>query len=131
MAVIGVALARNAQTARAIVLPFTCESTTNVGDIVYPDPINDLKVLSNTNNSIIQQSIGVVLEKSSPTDCKVVVCGLVGGYSGLSRGGKIYLSTSGTITQSPPATGYLQQLGVAVSEVDVLLNVNWERVKRI
>ena len=130
MAIIGVALARNAQTAKAIVIPFSCEASASIGDLVYPDPSTDLKVLVNTDNQEIEQTIGVILEKPASESANVIVLGIVTGYTSLTRGGKIFLSDSGTITQSPPATGYIQNLGVAVSETDILLQPSNERVLR-
>jgi hypothetical protein len=130
MAIIGVALARNAQTARAVVIPFSCEASASTGSLVYQDPLNDNKVLENTNNTIVNQTIGVLIEKPSATSCNVLVLGIAQGFSGLTVGDRIFLSTTGTITQTPPTNGYLHNLGVAVSSSEILFIPNNIRVLR-
>ena len=131
MAIIGIALSPDAQTSRAIILPFDCDAGAAVGDWVYPDPANDLKVLVNSNNTVIEETIGVIYEKPTTTTANVLIMGIATGYSGLTLGGKIFLSTSGVATQVPPTSGYVQVLGVAVSDTDVLIKPSTERVKRI
>ena len=131
MGIIGVALAQNANTAREIVLRFTCESSAAEGDLVYLDPGSDNRVLVHTSNTVINQTIGVIIGKPSSTDANVLILGKADGYTGLTRSGRIYLGTDGAITQSLPATGYVQKLGVATSDTEILFIPTNERVLRI
>ena len=131
MAIIGVALAQNAQTATKIVLTFDCEASADVGDLVYIDPDNENKVLVNANNTVIQQTIGVITTKPDSTTAKVLILGIASGYSSLTISGKIFLGTDGLITQTLPTSGYRQVLGVAASETEILFIPSNERVLRI
>lgn len=130
MAIIGVALARNADEATRVVVTMGCDSSAAVGDIVYQDTsVNDWVVVA-TNNTDARQVIGAIYSKPTPTTCKVILLGELSAYSGLSTGAKVFLSTSGTPTQTAPATGYVQNLGVAVNSTTILFIANNLRVKR-
>lgn len=131
MAIIGVALARNAETARKVILRFQCESSANVGDLVYQDTSNDAKVLVNTNNSLVQQTIGIIDSKPDAQLAEVMILGVKSGYSGLTRGGRVFLSTSGSVTTTMPTSGYLHNIGVAISESDILFIPNNIRTKLV
>lgn len=120
MSIIGVALARNADTARKIILSFQCVASANVGDLVYIDPSNPNKVLVQTGNTLSNHTIGVIDTKPQATIAEVMVLGIKQGYSGLSTGQKVWLSTSGTVTTTMPTTGYKHPLGIATSSTDVL-----------
>lgn len=130
MGIIGVALARQAETAREIVIPFTCEASAAEGDLVYQDPLNDKRVIVATDNTQVPQVFGVIKEKSGPTDANVLILGIAGGFSSLTISGRIYLSTTGTITQTIPTTGFVHNLGFAVSETEILFIPNNIRAKR-
>lgn len=130
MGIIGVALAQNAQTAKEIILRFTCEATALPGDLVYQDQSNAKKVLVNTDNALTEQTIGVIKEKPGPTDANVLILGILPGFTGLTISGRIFLGTSGGITQTIPTTGYVHNLGLAVSETEILFIPSNERVKR-
>jgi hypothetical protein len=129
MAIIGVALARNAETARKVILTFQCESSASVGDFVYLDSVVDEKVLVNTSNTVVSPTIGVIDSKPSAQLCEVMVVGLRGGYSGLLKGQKVFLSASGQATATKPTTGYLHVLGVAVSATEMIVLPNSIRTK--
>jgi hypothetical protein len=131
MSIIGVALARNAETARKVILSFQCESTAAVGDLVYIDPSTANKVLSNTDNTLVNQTIGVIDSKPQATICEVMVLGIKAGYSSLTVGSRVFLSSTGGVTQTKPIAGYLHNLGVAVSSTEVLFIPNNLRTKLI
>ena len=131
MGVISAALAVNAQESERVVIPFNCDVSASVGDLVYQDPSNDEKVIVLTDNTTVYQCIGIILTKSAATTANVLVLGLYEGYAGLSRGNPIFLSTSGTITTTKPASGYLHRLGVAVSSTKVLMIPNNVRTKLV
>lgn len=130
MAIIGVALARKAETAKEIVIPFDCEASASINDLVYQDPANDKKVLVNTDNTLVYQTIGIIKEKPSPTSANVLILGIFDGFTGLTRSTKVFLQTDGTAGQTLPTTGYVHNLGVAVSETEILFIPNNIRVLR-
>ena len=130
MAIIGVALARKAETAKEVVIPFDCESSSATLDLVRLDPTTANKVLTLTSNTTIEHCIGVIKEKPSPTTANVLVLGRIDGFSGLDEAKKVFLSTSGTITQAVPTTGYVHILGHATSTDEILFIPNNIRVLR-
>ncbi len=79
----------------------------------------------NTDLGTIGRAIGVTSGAASTgLPVSVVVFGELDGFSGLAVNEPVYLSTNGTITQALPATGYLQKVGVAVSETKILIRIN-------
>ena len=116
------------EIARRVILDFDCLATTAVHDPVYQDPGTAGRVLSNTDNTEVEITIGVVIEKPTTTTCKVLVLGLEDGFSGQSIGDKVFLSTSGGLTNTAPSTGYQQVLGVAITTTQILFTPNSTRV---
>jgi hypothetical protein len=53
----------------------------------------------------------------------IILSGESTGFFGLTPNGIIYLSTNGTITQTPPSIGYIQKLGVALDSTTILINI--------
>lgn len=49
--------------------------------------------------------------------------GKLNGFTGLSLG-PVYLSTNGTLTQTAPTSGFIQQLGVAVSATEIMIQIH-------
>ena len=115
-------------TASRVELVFDCDISTVVGDIVYQDTVVQTKVITNTNNTQVQPSLGVVIRKLSDTRCVVLTLGIKDGYSGLQIGSKAFLGTDGTITTTKPATGYVQTLGTTVSPTQIFFLPNTTRV---
>lgn len=131
MAIIGVALARNAETAQRVVITFSCDNSLSVGDVVYQSLMADQTVVKIIDNYQVNQAIGICVEKPASTTAKILVLGIAEGFSGLTTGGRIYLSSSGSITTTKPTSGYLHNLGVAVSATDILFIPNNIRTKLI
>lgn len=120
MSIIGVALARNADTARKVIYSAQCDASLNVGDLVYIDPSTANKVLKATGNTAVNQVIGVVDTKPQATIAEVMLLGVRTGYTGLTVGSKVFLSTSGTVTSTKPSTGHIHVLGFATDTTDVM-----------
>jgi hypothetical protein len=129
MGIIGVALARNADNAKRILIPFGCDVTVAVGDFVYQDSATDEWVKTATNNTLVSQVIGVVYAKPQAQIASVLILGIAEGFSGLITGSRVFLSPTGTPTNTRPTSGFVHNLGVAVSETDFLLIPNNIRVK--
>lgn len=53
----------------------------------------------------------------------VVTAGPIAGYDGLTFGQPIYVSTIGTLTQTPPTTGFVQRIGTATSATDFVVQI--------
>ena len=115
----------------SLVIQKTCDSGATVGDIVMYTTTNDENVDVSTTNDDIRPSIGIIIEKVDPTTAKIMIMGEFNGASGLTPGNKIFLSTTGSLTSTPPTVDYLQCMGVAISTTKFLFSPQIQRVKRI
>ena len=82
--------------------------------ITYADQSNELHI-----NRVIGFTTGAA---SSGGAVNVQSSGVLKGFSGLSTG-PIYLSINGHFTQVVPVTGFIQQLGNALSDTSVLVHI--------
>lgn len=127
---IQIALATNAENAKRVLHTFNCYSSLNVGDPVHIDPSTNNFVLKPADNFSSQKIIGVVYQKIGTTTARVILLGVMGGFSSLTLGATVFLSDSGTLSQTRPTNnGYLQNLGIAVSDTEILVIPNNVRVK--
>lgn len=131
MAIIGVALARDADTAQRVVIQFACTASTAVNDVVFQSSGADQSVEPFVNNTVSNQALGICIEKINATTCKVLLLGIATGFSGLTRGARIFLSTTGTLSPTKPPTGYLQNLGIATSSTEAMFIPNNIKVLQI
>jgi hypothetical protein len=118
-------------TSITVVEIFDCALTVSVGDVVYPSISVDNFVISNTDNTVIIPSIGIVVSKPTSTTCGVQLygpCSLI--ISGIDRAKKVFLATDGTLTTTPPTTGYLQKIGFSYEQNRVFIDPYEVRVKR-
>lgn len=129
MAIIGVALANNANNAERILLSFSCYSSLAPGDLVYQDNAVDEFVIKAESNALVNQVIGICYSKPSPNTARVLILGVYEGYSGLTTGARGFVSVTGTITHTLPSSGYRHNLGIAVSSTGFLFIPNNIRVK--
>lgn len=130
MGIIGVALATNAQTAKELVITLSCDAGVLVGDFVYESETIDEHVHRATSNLHVPEIIGRVKSKPNATTAKILVVGVSEGFTGLTRGKRLFLGTTGEPTNTPPATGYVQVIGVCLSDTKALIMPNNVRVKR-
>jgi len=131
MGIISVALAVNARRAEKIVINFACDSGAQVGDLVYADTVTDNKVITLINNTSVRHVIGVIQGKQQPTVAEVLLLGTLDGFSGLTKGYKVWVSPSGTPTTTQPTSGYLHQIGTAISSTEILFVSNQIRTKLV
>lgn len=131
MGIISVALAVNAKRAEKIVVNFACDSGAQVGDLVYADTVTDNKVVSLVNNTSVRHCIGVIENKQQPTVAEVLLLGVMDGFSGLTKGYKVWISPSGAPTTTQPTSGYLHQIGTAISSTEILFISNQIRTKLV
>lgn len=79
----------------------------------------------NTELSTIGRAIGVTQGAAVAGDpVGVVLLGELDGFFGLTVNEPVYLSVSGTTTQTLPTSGYIQRIGVAISTTKILLNLS-------
>ena len=118
--------------ATRVVLQFDCDSSAAVGDLVFQDDTTPDFVNVCVNNTEVRPTIGVVIQKLTTTRVEVLVLGIYEGFTGLGIGDKLFLSATGTVTDTAPATpGYWQTLGVAVSSTSAFFMPNSTRVLKI
>lgn len=88
--------------------------TINNNDIVYAssDTPNANGVIGFTSRAVVA---GEIIDIITAND--------LGGFSGLTAGQPIYLSTNGTITQTIPSSGILQVLGSALSDTKINIKI--------
>lgn len=115
----------------AVVESRNCLSTAEVGDLVVESEVFVDRVDVAVDNVDVRPVFAVIIEKLDDTTCKVLLLGQIGGFSGLTKGRKVFLSIDGGITSTPPTTGYMQSLGVAKEDSVVVFRPNMQRVKRI
>ena len=72
-------------------------------------------------------AIGIIISKSSPTECVVQLSGRMQGvYSGLVAGRTYFINTAGTLDLAPPipsiaGVAYVQAMATAISDDEVML----------
>lgn len=121
---------RNNISSQSIVVSRNCLISVSVGDLVMESNLIANGVDEVTNNTDVRPVIGLVLEKPTTTTCKVLLQGTVEGLSGLTKAGKVFLNTDGTITSTVVSTGYLQCLGTSRDADAVDFNPQLNRVLR-
>lgn len=96
-----------------------CAGSVIVGDFVYVDANDHVaKAADNSNPNVV----GVVVAKNSITNCTIANIGKVSIFSGLVFNNRYYISTIGTLTTTPPATGWVIPVGIALSSSSIMLN---------
>lgn len=86
-----------------------CDTSALPDQLVRLDATVNNKVSVAVDNLLKDPVIGRIQQKLTSTVCIVILRGVVDS-PGLGRG-KIFLSTSGTFTVTPPTADYLQPLG--------------------
>lgn len=121
---------QNNTSAKNITQVRNCLASVDVLDLVVESNSIVNGVDSVVDNNDIRPVMGVVIKKISDTRCEVLLLGTVGGFTGLTKGSKVFLNTDGTVTSNIVTTGYLQTLGTARDVDTVDFNPQINRVKR-
>jgi len=109
-----------------------CDVALQVGDLVVESETLADTVETVNDNTDIRPVIGIVADKLTTTLCRVMFIGTVTGLAGgLNKGRKVFLSTTGSFTSTPPITDYVQNLGVAKEGDEVDFNPQLQRVRRV
>jgi len=124
--------AGTAGEAEKIVITRNCSSGASSGDLVYESQSISNGVDVSNGNSDDRNIVGIILSKPTSTTCKVLFEGTYNvSLSGLSKGQKIYLSSSGTITSTAPTSNYVQILGNAIDSDSVNFKPSQIKTKRV
>lgn len=114
--------AQIARAAVALILEnMDCEASAAVGDLVRIDTVVPNKVVVATGNLVKEPVIGVIKNKTSLTKCNVYLRGII---SRVLPQGRLYLSTTGVFTNTPPTSDYLQTLGYSFGNGKINLEPN-------
>ena len=81
-------------------------------------------------------AVGVIVEKTSPTECQVQVFGVTDSVSGLTPGRAYFVGLNGSLvllppTPAPSSFAYIQPMGVALSTDRFLVSPSLSITKRI
>lgn len=101
----------------------TAGETLTTGQVIAVKDADGEWYKADSDSATIRPALGIVGNKTGGDgeSVEVVLWGLVGGYTGLTEGGAVYLSeTAGSYTQSAPA--WSQVIGHAVSATEILYN---------
>lgn len=124
----------NKNAAQKVQETFDCSPATAIGDLVVPS-LTSIETVEPINSNYYDNLVfGVVVAKPTATRATVLVSGKLSGgayqLSGLTFGKCLYISSLGKLTTTPPATGHLQALGIALKSDVVFLLPSMTKVIR-
>ncbi len=122
------------EVAEKIAEQFTLYGPAAVGDLVIPSSNQVESVEAISSNYYTGVVFGVIISFVSSTEVKVLISGKLSGIgyqlSGLDFGQVLFVSSAGKLTTTPPPTGHLQRLGIAIKSDTVYLNPSPDKVVR-
>lgn len=92
-----------------------CESTADVGDLVYLSNITPNKVEIVQDNNTPSPVIGIIVSKPTSTKAVILFDGIIK-VGTIIDNGRLFVSTSGGFTLSDPAVNYTQLLGLSFGD---------------
>lgn len=121
----GVAVSQEGvQSAPKLVATFDTDVATLPGHFVRVNGDNSVTKISDNLEATIPNGVfGVGFAKPSSTEIDVIFSGIVGGYSGLTAGSPVFISSSGLPTHTPPASGMVQQIGFAIKPTEIFVQL--------
>jgi hypothetical protein len=107
------------------ILPSTLPIVNSLTALAYDTISAKLVVASHDNLNIIGKVVGITKGASSAGSYVTIIStgGQLDGFSGLTVGAKYYLSTNGQLTTTVPTTGFIQQIGVAMTTTMIAVNL--------
>ncbi len=103
---------------------FDTPMATAANDFVVVTTTNTVaKVPDNLTTTMPRGIFGVCSNKPTATTADVIFIGRVSGFSGLTVGLPVFVSTTGTATHTAPTTGMVQQIGFATSATEIFVNL--------
>ena len=80
--------------------------------------------ITNSDLTTVNRLVGVTKTSATTnTPVELVLAGELDGFSGLIPDTVLYLQGNSTITSTYPTTGYVQQVGIAISSTKALINI--------
>jgi len=113
-----------------IVVIRDCDASLAAGDLVCESTTITNGVDKVTSNSETRDVIGWVVSKPTSTTAEVLFKGNITGLSGLTKAGKVYLSSTGTFTSTLAVANYVKILGHAIDTNQIDFNPVNTKVKR-
>ena len=104
-----------------------CAVSVAVDDLVFQSTTTNNLAVTATDNLNISPVIGHVVSKPTTATCMVQLKGVLPFTIGR---GKVYLSATGTYSNTAPATGFLQTLGWSCGDGRLEINPSLMRIKR-
>lgn len=108
-----------------------CDVSASIGDLVRASStiVDGVDVAVDNNEK--RPIIGLILNKPTTTTAEILFMGMNSGFSGLTQGATLFLSSSGIITDTAPVgPGYIQVLGTALGPNKIFLSPQLRVVKR-
>lgn len=107
------------------ILPDTLPIVNSLTALAYDTISGKLVVASHDNLTIVGKVVGITKGASSTGSYVTIIStgGQLDGFSGLTVGAKYYLSTNGQLTTTVPTTGFIQQMGVAMTTTMLAVNL--------
>jgi hypothetical protein len=123
-------------------LEANCLSTDFVGHCVYitgpvAGELYQVTTADPLDGATKMPSLGIIISKSSPTQCVVQVAGEMNGVvTGLTPNKVVFVSSAGVLTHVPPTPpvgvlAYIQSMGIATSTDRVLVQPDFSIIKRL
>ena len=111
---------------------FNCDSSLNVGDIVY---ISDTTTKSISKIDSYNQNvnpIGIITNKTSTTKCNVFeygICPIT--FPNITDDQRnVFIGISGGVTTEVPPSGYISIIGHSIGNSQIFINIDSDRIKR-
>jgi hypothetical protein len=100
------------------------------GNKVIAYTANGVAYADNTNLTHIGSVLGFTRTScSANSNTSIQTFGFLNGFYGLNSGLPVYLSTNGDLTQTVPTTGFVNNLGIAISSTELNINITMPIVK--
>ncbi len=115
-------------TANALVQLFDCDSDAAISNLVIADTVADNKVLAIGSNVYTNLVFGIIISKPTTTTCNVLLAGGYEATTGLVNGKAVFVGPLGTPVTTPPTSGSLQAIGIALSTTKVSFNFSPNKV---
>ena len=104
-----------------------CAGSVAVGDLVFQSETVDNVAITCTDNLSRQPVFAVITRKLTSTSCEAKFIGTV--PTVLPRG-RVFLGVDGKQAAAPPATGYVQHLGISFGNGQMLFRPTLVRTHR-
>jgi hypothetical protein len=126
-----------------VIVDANCLATDNVNDAVYeriPFTTKYQVSRADPHDFTKMPAIGILISKSSPTDCRVQFAGELAAYAGLTTGRTLFVGNAGIPTHAEPTPAapdfrsYIQAIAVAIAADKVLVRPDgdaWEAHRRL